>query len=139
MELTLVILKPDCLERKAVGEVIRRFESHGLEICACKMLKLDMDLLEVHYSHILALPVFPKLAAYMQSGPVIALALRGMDSVVRVRTLVGPTDSRKADKGSIRGDLGEDNMRNVVHASDSPQTAAQEIKRFFNENEIFCQ
>jgi nucleoside-diphosphate kinase len=138
METTLVLLKPDCHQGKHIGEVIGRFEKTGLEICGCKMLEFSLELLRIHYAHILHLPVFPKLAEYMQSTPVIALALKGEDCVGRVRGLVGPTDSTKAQKGTIRGDLGESNMKNVVHASDSKQNAEIELKRFFSEDEIFA-
>ena len=137
MELTLVLLKPDCLQKQFVGEVFDRFERRGLRICACKMLKFTPELLRIHYAHVVHLPVYPKLAAYMQSAPVLALALRGEQSVARVRELVGPTDSTKAPKGTIRGDLGEDSMKNVVHASDSIENARIELRRFFGEHELF--
>lgn len=136
METTLVLLKPDCREKQLVGEVIGRFERSGLEICGCRTFRFTPELLGVHYAHVVHLPVYPKLAAYMLSAPVIALALKGHDCVARVRELVGPTDSTKARKGTIRGDLGEDSMRNVVHASDSVQNARIELQRFFAGSEI---
>lgn len=137
MEITLVLLKPDCQQKKNVGDVINRFERHGLEICGCKMIDFSEELLKVHYAHVVDLPVFPKLASYMQSSPVIALALRGENCIARVRDLVGPTDSTKAQKGTLRGDFGEDKMKNLVHASDSTQSAEIELKRFFEDDELF--
>ncbi|MBI2949995.1 MAG: nucleoside-diphosphate kinase [Verrucomicrobia bacterium] len=136
MEMTLVLLKPDCHEKQLVGEVIGRFERSGLRICACKTFRFTPELLRIHYAHVVHLPVYPQLAAYMQSAPVIALALQGDQCVARVREMVGPTDSRKAPKGTIRGDLGEDGMQNVVHASDSVANAQIELRRFFQGDDL---
>jgi nucleoside-diphosphate kinase len=136
MEMTLVLLKPDCCERQLVGEVIGRLERSGFRICACKTFRFTLELLRVHYAHVVHLPVYPRLVAYMQSGPVIALALHGEQCVARVRAMVGPTDSKNAPQGTIRGDLGEDSMRNVVHASDSVENALIELRRFFDEEEL---
>lgn len=138
METTLILLKPDCVTKNNVGEVIRRFESSGFKIKGCKMISLSTELLAEHYAHIASKPFFPEVAKFMQSSPVIALALAGDNAVDRIRTLLGPTDSRKAEKGTIRGDLGSDMMVNVAHASDSTEAAAAEIKRFFKPEEIFC-
>jgi nucleoside-diphosphate kinase len=138
METTLILLKPDCVTKNNVGEVIRRFESSGFKIKGCKMISLSSELLAEHYAHIASKPFFPEVAKFMQSSPVIALAIAGDNAVDRIRTLLGPTDSRKAEKGTIRGDLGSDMMVNVAHASDSSEAAAAEIKRFFKPEEIFC-
>lgn len=137
METTLVLLKPDCLADRHCGEVISRFEASGLEIVGCKMMLLADDVLAEHYAHILERPFYPELKAFMQKSPVIALALSGENAVAHVRDLMGPTDSRKAEKGTIRGDFGRDVMFNVVHGSDSPENAALELKRFFAESELF--
>ena len=137
METTLVLLKPDCLADHQCGEVISRFEASGLEIVGCKMMLLAEDVLAEHYAHILERPFYPELKAFMQKSPVIALALSGENAVAHVRDLMGPTDSRKAEKGTIRGDFGRDVMFNVVHGSDSPENAALELKRFFAESELF--
>ncbi len=137
METTLILLKPDCVTKKNVGEVIRRFETSGFKVRGCKMIALSKEILAEHYAHIASKPFFPEVANFMQSSPVIALALEGENAVDRVRTLLGPTDSRKADKGTIRGDLGSDMMVNVVHASDSNEAAATELKRFFKSEELF--
>lgn len=137
MEITVVLLKPDCLTKRIVGRVIARFEAAGLRIRACKMMRLSRELLDDHYAHLAEKPFFPEIVEFMQSTPVVALALEGEDSVNRVRQLIGPTDSTEAAPGTVRGDLGEDKMRNVVHASDSAETAAAELNRFFTPNEIF--
>ena len=137
IETTLVLLKPDCLSDRHCGEVISRFEASGLEIVGCKMMLLADDVLAEHYAHIADGPFYPELKSFMQSSPVIALALSGENAVALVRDLMGPTDSRKAPKGTIRGDLGKDSMFNVVHGSDSPENAAAEVKRFFVDSELF--
>jgi nucleoside-diphosphate kinase len=137
METTLVLLKPDCLADRHCGEVISRLEASGLEIVGCKMMLLADDVLAEHYAHILERPFYPELKAFMQKSPVIALALSGENAVANVRDLMGPTDSRKAAKGTIRGDFGRNVMFNVVHGSDSPENAALELKRFFAESEFF--
>jgi nucleoside-diphosphate kinase len=137
LETTLVLLKPDALEKKIVGEVTARFEKAGLRLRGVKMLRFDDALLREHYSHIAAKPFFPEVQQFMQKTPVIALALEGAGAVNRVRELLGPTDSKKAAKGTIRGDFGLDVMVNVAHASDSSETAAVELKRFFQPNELF--
>jgi nucleoside-diphosphate kinase len=136
-ETTLVILKPDCLEGGHCGQVIDRFEKAGLEIVGCKMTLLTDTQLHEHYAHIADRPFFPDVKRFMQSSPVIVLALSGENAVSRVRDLMGPTDSRKAEKGTIRGDFGKDMMTNIVHGSDSTENAALEIKRFFAEAELF--
>ena len=137
IETTLVLLKPDCLADRHCGDVISRFEASGLEIVGCKMMLLGEDVLAEHYAHILDKPFYPELRTFMQKSPVIALALSGENAVALVRDLMGPTDSRKALKGTIRGDFGKDVMINVVHGSDSPDNAALELKRFFAESELF--
>jgi nucleoside-diphosphate kinase len=137
METTLVLLKPDCLADRHCGDVISRFEASGLEIVGCKMMLLADDVLAEHYAHVMDLPFYPGLKLFMRSSPVIALALSGENAVALVRDLMGPTDSRKAAKGTIRGDFGKDVMVNVVHGSDSPENASSELKRFFAESEIF--
>jgi nucleoside-diphosphate kinase len=137
VETTLVLLKPDCIAQKHCGEVITRFEQAGLEIVGCKMLLLSEEVLAEHYAHVADRPFYPELRSFMQQSPVIALALNGQGAVKRVRDLMGPTDSRKAAKGTIRGDLGKDAMMNVIHGSDSPENAAIEVKRFFSDSELF--
>jgi nucleoside-diphosphate kinase len=136
-ETTVILLKPDCCEKNLAGEVSDRFQKAGLSIRACKMIRLSDDLLKEHYSHLADLPFFPEIVEFMQSTPVIAMALSGDDAIAKVRSLLGPTDSQAAEKGTIRGDLGTDKMRNIAHASDTPENAAAEIKRFFGADELF--
>ena len=133
---TLILLKPDCVSKHLCGEVLKRFEGAGFRIRGMKMLQLDDALLKDHYSHIADKPFFPDVARFMKSEPVIALALAGEDVIQKVRDLLGPTDSRKAEKGTIRGDHGVDMMVNVAHASDSPEAAAAELNRFFKPGEV---
>jgi nucleoside-diphosphate kinase len=137
METTLILLKPDCITKGHCGEVLQRFEKGGFRIRGCKMLRLDKKLLLEHYAHIAQKPFFPEVEEFMQSAPVIAVALAADGVVEKVRELLGPTDSKKAAKGTIRGDFGVDVMVNVVHASDSLETAKVELVRFFQSNELF--
>jgi len=137
MQKTVILLKPDCIEKNLAGEVIGRFERAALKIKACKMIRLSDALLKEHYAHLADRPFFPEIAAFMQSTPVIAMVLEGENAIARVRDLLGPTDSQAAPKGTIRGDLGTDKMRNIAHASDSPEAAADEVKRFFAATEVF--
>ncbi|GAA5497188.1 nucleoside diphosphate kinase [Rubritalea halochordaticola] len=136
-ETTLILFKPDCVQKNLSGSVLDRFQKEGLTIRGIKMMTLSDELLAEHYAHVADKPFFPEIVAFMQKTPVIALALEGEDAIGRVRDLLGPTNSKEAPAGTIRGDLGEDMMTNVCHASDGPETAAAELKRFFNEGEIF--
>ncbi len=137
LQTTLILLKPDCVTKGYTGEVLKRFMDSGFAIRGCKMMKLSAELLEEHYAHIADKPFFPDVQRFMQSSPVVAVALEGENAIERVRELLGPTDSQKAPKGTIRGDLGVDMMVNVVHASDSPESAQAELKRFFRDEELF--
>ncbi len=137
VETTVILLKPDAIEKHLAGKVLARFEAAGFVIRAIKMMQLNEAILHEHYAHIVHIPVFPQLIAFMQRTPVIALVLEGEDAIARVRALIGPTDSRVAAPGTIRGDFGEDVMVNVCHASDSTASAATELKRFFKDTEIF--
>ena len=134
---TLILLKPDCVSKNHCGEVLKRFEAEGFRILGLKMIQLDEALLKEHYAHIAERPFFPEVVAFMKQTPVVALALAGDNVIDRVRGLLGPTDSRKAEKGTLRGDFGVDSMVNVAHASDSSESAAAELKRFFKDGEIF--
>ena len=136
MEETLVLLKPDCLVGRNCGEVLKRFEEAGFIVFGVKMMRLSDEVLREHYAHLADKPFFPEIQEFMQSSSVIALAMRGDNAITRVRDMVGPTDSTIAEKGTIRGDFGQDKMRNVVHASDSVENGQSELKRFFLENEL---
>ena len=138
MEKTLIILKPDTFAKRKVGATISRFENAGYNIVATKMIRLDSATLKEHYAHIAHLPFFPEIEAFMSSRPVIVMILEGNSAIDRIRNLVGPTNSLVAPAGTIRGDWGSDMMLNIVHASDSPETAEAEIKRFFSADEIYA-
>ncbi len=137
-ETTLILCKPDCVTKNLVGSVLSRFEAAGFRLRGVKMMTLDENVLKEHYSHIADRPFFPEIVAFMQSSPVVAVAIEGENVISRVRELLGPTDSRVAEKGTIRGDLGVDQMVNVCHASDSQEAAAAELKRFFLDGELFA-
>lgn len=137
MERTLVILKPSAIQRALAGKVIDRFMQKGLTVCGIKMMTLSDSLLAEHYAHLTAKPFFPLIVKSMQATPVIVMALEGVDAVAVVRHMIGATNCRKAEPGTIRGDFGISGQENIVHASDSPETAAIELKRFFADNELF--
>jgi nucleoside-diphosphate kinase len=137
METTLILLKPDCVAGRVVGEVVKRFEGAGFQIRGCKMFRANPTLLREHYAHIADKPFYPEVETFMLTTPVIALALAANGAVARVRDIIGPTDSRKAAKGTVRGDFGVDVMVNIVHASDSVENAALELRRFFQDGELF--
>ena len=140
-ETSLILFKPDAIAKDLVGTVLSRFQAEGFVIRGMKMMALSDELLAEHYSHIADKPFFPEVRGFMQETPVIALALEGENVIARVRDLLGPTDSTEAAEGTIRGDFGfkdgDSKMRNVCHASDGPETAAAELKRFFEEGELF--
>src|SRR3954464_2508016 len=137
MQKTFVIFKPDAMDKRIVGTVLSRFEAAGFDVIGCKMAKLSPGLLRVHYAHVADKPFYPEIEKFMHSRPVIMMALQGNGIVQKVRDLLGPTDSRKAAKGTIRGDFGTEMMRNVVHASDSVENARAELDRFFKPDELF--
>ena len=138
MQKTFVIFKPDAMEKRIVGTVLSRFEAAGFTVIACKMARLSPALLREHYAHVATKPFYPEIEDFMKSRPVIMIALEGNDVVQRVRDLLGPTDSRKAAKGTIRGDFGTDMMKNIVHASDSVENGQAEIARFFKADDLFA-
>lgn len=137
MERTFIILKPDCMEQRNVGDILSRFEANGFEIVAAKMAQLRPSLLDTHYAHIVNKPFYPDLVAFMTERPVMLLVLEAKDAIHRARELIGPTNPDHARKSTIRGGFGTCTMRNVIHASDSRESAKLEIARFFAETEIF--
>ncbi len=137
METTLILLKPDCITKGHCGDVVQRFEKAGFRLRGMKMMRLTRNVLLDHYAHIAHKQFFPEVEHFMQSAPVIALALQADGVVEKVRALLGPTDSAKAAPGTIRGDFGVDVMINVVHASDSLESAKVELTRFFQPAELF--
>ena len=137
MQRTFIIFKPDCLAQGHVGSVLERFEKAGFAVIGCKMVRLSPEVLREHYAHVASKPFYPEIEQFMRSRPVIVMALQGEGIVQKVRDLLGPTDSRKAAKGTIRGDFGTEMMKNVVHASDSDDNARVELARFFKPEELF--
>ncbi len=133
MERTLVFIKPDGVRRGLVGEILRRFEQKGLRIVAMKMLTMDRDLAERHYAPHKGKPFFEELIRFITSGPIVAFVLEGPQAVSVVRTLMGPTDPLKAPPGTIRGDFGLHITENLIHGSDSEESARREIALFFPE------
>jgi nucleoside-diphosphate kinase len=131
MERTLVLVKPDGVRRGLIGEVIGRLERKGLTVAALRMLTVDEALARQHYAEHVDKPFFPELLAFITSGPVVALAAEGPEAVGIVRTLMGATDPKKAAPGTIRGDFGIVITENIVHGSDSPESAARELAIFF--------
>ena len=131
MQRTFVIFKPDCMAQRHVGNVLNRFEAAGFTVVGCKMMRLTPAKLREHYAHVADKPFYPEIEAFMSSRPVIAMALEGENIVQKVRDLLGPTDSRKAAQGTIRGDFGTSIERNASHGSDAEDTAAFETGYFF--------
>lgn len=137
MESTLVILKPSCVQRNLIGEVISRIEKRGIIISALKMMQLDEKILREHYSHLVDKPFFPSLTQSMMASPVICMVLKGVDIVDVFRKMTGVTNGRMAEPGTLRGDFCMSGQANIIHASDSVENAKIEINRFFKPEEIF--
>lgn len=133
MERTLVLFKPDSLQRGLVGRILERFEAKGLKIVGLKLRRFPTDLIEAHYAVHAERPFYPTLVSYMTSGPVVAMCLEGKDAIGVTRRLMGKTNSREADPGTIRGDFAMSFSNNLVHGSDGPESAARELKLFFPE------
>jgi len=136
-ERTLIILKPDALQRGILGPILERFHQKGLKLVGLKMTKLSDVLINTHYKHHRDKVFFSGLKRFMQSAPVALVALEGLEAVEVVRNLVGPTSGRKAPAGTIRGDFSISTQANIIHASDSVATAKIELKRFFKTSELF--
>jgi nucleoside-diphosphate kinase len=136
-ERTVIIMKPDALHRNLIGEIIQRFENKGLKIIGLKMSVLDDVKLDEHYAHHKDKPFFDSLKDFMKKSPVVLMALEGQDAIDSVRLLTGDTKGAEADAGTIRGDFAISVQNNLVHASDSTETAKQEIDRFFDKDELY--
>ena len=136
MQQTLVLLKPDAVERKLVGEIISRLEKRGIKIVAMKMIRMDEALAKRHYAIHEGKPFFEELVEFITSGPIVAAVFEGKDAVTEVRSVMGETDPANAAPGTIRADLAQDIGRNLIHGSDSEETAEKEIKLFFSKPEI---
>ena len=137
MEKTLILIKPNAIQRGLTGDIITRFERKGLRFVGIKMMFMTDEIVNEHYAHLKERPFFPYLKASMQAAPIIACCLEGAEAVDTVRLMVGATNSRKALPGTIRGDFSMSGEQNVVHASDSVENAQIEINRFFKEGELF--
>jgi len=136
MEKTLILVKPDAMQRELAGQVIARFQAIDLKLCALKMLQMDRALAERHYGVHAEKPFFGSLVDYITSGPIVAMVLAGDNAIARAREIMGATDPAKAAPGTIRADFGESIERNVVHGSDAPETALIEITTFFEDGEL---
>ena len=128
---TYIMLKPDALKRQLLGEIITRIEKKGYQIVQAKLMQLDAPLIAEHYVHLLDQPFYPKLETYLLSGPVFAMIVEGPDAIQGMRNMMGPTNVFEAAPGTIRGDYATDVTYNLIHGSDTPETAEAEIKRFF--------
>lgn len=136
-ERSLIILKPDALQRNLLGEVIHRFERKGLKIVGLKMAQLEDIILEQHYAHLKDKPFFDSIKRYLKSSPVVLMVVSGVNAVSATRLIVGPTRGYEAPAGTIRGDFSLSTQTNIVHASESVSVAEEEISRFFDPHEIF--
>ena len=137
MQRTVVLLKPDALQRGLVGEIIHRFERKGLKLVALKMMAVSDALLEEHYAHHKDKPFFTGLKKFMSSAPIVCVLLEGKDAVSVVRKMAGLTSGREAELGSIRGDFSMSTSANIIHVSDTEAAAREEETRFFKKDEIF--
>lgn len=137
VERTFVMIKPDGVGRRLCGEIIRRYEAKGLKLAGLKLQIISQELAAKHYEEHAGKPFYPSLMAFITSGPSIQMVWEGENAVEVVRKMNGATNCQKADVGTIRGDLGLNTQNNLVHASDSPETAAREIAVYFAENELW--
>ena len=137
MQRTVVLLKPDALQRGLVGEIVTRLEKKGLKLVGAKMVIVSDSLLSEHYSHHKDKPFFASLKKFMMSAPLVCMLWEGVEAVELVRKMTGATNGRNADFGTIRGDLSISQSNNLIHVSDSVESAAAEEKRFFDKREIF--
>lgn len=136
MERSLVLLKPDCVQRRLMGQVISRFENKGLNIVALKMLQVTPDLAKQHYAEHVEKPFYPGLEKFITGAPVVAMIIEGLEAVSVVREMLGATSGLKAAAGTIRGDFSSSRQMNLVHASDGSESAEREINLYFAANEI---
>jgi nucleoside-diphosphate kinase len=136
METTLIILKPDAVQRGLMGTILERFERKGLRIAAMKMMMVPRDLAETHYGEHKEKPFFPGLIDFITSSPVVVLAIQGINAIAVSRKLIGATNGQKAEPGTIRGDFGMSGGYNMIHGSDSPESAQRELALWFKDGEI---
>ena len=136
MERTLVLLKPDCVQRRLMGRVIGRFEDKGLNIIAMKMLQVTPELAKQHYAEHVEKPFYPGLEAFITASPIVAMVVEGLEAIRVVRDMLGATSGLKAAAGTIRGDFSSSRQMNLVHASDGPEAAARETDLYFDASEV---
>lgn len=136
METTLIILKPDAVQRGLMGKIISRFEDKGLQVVGAKLMRISQQLAATHYEAHKTKPFYPGLVGFMTSEPVMVLALRGNGAIAIARNMMGATFGSKAAPGTIRGDFGVSNSFNLIHGSDSPEAATRELGLFFKEGEV---
>ena len=136
MERTLILIKPDGVQRGLMGEIIGRFERRGLKLAGMKFIQMSRELAERHYAVHKGRPFYADLVNYITSGPVVAMAWQGKDAIKAARNTIGATNPAEADAGTIRGDLGMEIGRNLVHGSDSPENGVKEMNLFFSEKEL---
>ncbi len=136
MQTSLIILKPDAIQRGLAGQILQRFERKGLRIVGAKLMMVPKELAEKHYAEHKGKPFYDGLLAFVTSSPVMVLAIQGLDAVTVCRTLIGATNGRKADPGTIRGDFGMSGGYNMIHGSDSPESAERELALWFTKEEL---
>ncbi|MCC6580075.1 MAG: nucleoside-diphosphate kinase [Phycisphaeraceae bacterium] len=136
METTLIILKPDAVQRGLMGRIISRFEEKGLQIVGAKLMRIPLSLAQQHYAAHQGKPFYEKLLGFMTKSPVLVLAIRGNNAITVSRKMMGATFGSKAEPGTIRGDFGVSNSFNLIHGSDSPEAAAKELALFFGKGEV---
>ena len=136
MERTLILLKPDCVQRRLMGRIITRFEDKGLNIIAMKMMRVTPELAKQHYAEHVEKPFYPGLEAFITGAPVLAMVLEGLEVIRVVRDILGATSGLKADAGTIRGDYSASRQMNLVHASDGPEAAQRETELYFSADEL---
>ena len=136
MQRTLILLKPDCVQRRLIGEVLSRFEAKGLQIVAMKLLQVTPELARKHYAEHVEKPFYPSLESFITSAPVVAIALEGLEAIEVVRTMLGATNGLKAAPGTLRGDYSSSRQMNLVHASDGEESAKRELELYFRDAKI---
>jgi nucleoside-diphosphate kinase len=136
MERTLILLKPDCVQRRLMGRVLSRFEDKGLNIVAMKMMRVTPELAKKHYAEHVTKAWYPALESFITGGPIVAAVVEGMEVIRVIREMLGATSGLKAASGTIRGDFSSSRQMNLVHASDGPEASAREIALYFRDEEI---
>jgi nucleoside-diphosphate kinase len=136
MQQTLILLKPDCIHRRLAGEIIRRLERKGLRLAGMKLVQVSRSLAEKHYAVHKGKPFYESLVGFVTSGPTIAMVWEGREAIAAVRKIMGPTDGTKAEPGTIRGDFAISVQNNLIHGSDGPDTAKEEIALWFRPDEL---